>query len=88
MVASEYDSGEGVAARREVPALLTVGGVAALLACSARHVRRLVDSGRMPQPLRLGAAVRWRRGELLDWIFRGCPACDVRGATCQGGAGR
>jgi excisionase family DNA binding protein len=53
--------------------LLDVRAVAALLDCSARHIYRLADAGRMPAPVRLGSLVRWRRAELLDWIADGCP---------------
>ena len=53
--------------------LLDVKAVAALLGgCSARHVRRLADMGRMPQSLRIGALVRWRRAEVMRWIDGGC----------------
>jgi excisionase family DNA binding protein len=55
-------------------ALLDVRAVAQLLDCSPRHVYRLADAGRMPPPVRLGALVRWRRQELLDWLAAGCPA--------------
>jgi excisionase family DNA binding protein len=55
--------------------LLDVRAVAALLDCSPRHVYRLADSSRMPQPVRLGALVRWRRQELQDWLAAGCPTC-------------
>jgi excisionase family DNA binding protein len=54
-------------------ALLDVRAVAALLRCSARHVYRMADAARMPAPVRLGALVRWRRQELLDWLAAGCP---------------
>jgi len=54
--------------------LLSVGAVAQLLGCSGRHVYRLSDAGRMPRPIKLGQLVRWRRGELLDWINDGCPS--------------
>jgi excisionase family DNA binding protein len=60
-------------------ALLDVQEVAALINCSARHVYRLSDSGRMPPPVRLGSLVRWRRQQLLDWLDAGCPV--VRGAS-------
>jgi len=56
-----------------LPALLDVQAVAALLVCSARHVYRLSDAGRMPAPVRLGALARWRRSELIDWLAAGCP---------------
>jgi excisionase family DNA binding protein len=63
------------AAAPEPPAaLLDVRAVGQLLACSTRHVYRLADGGRMPAPVRLGALVRWRRQELLDWLAAGCPA--------------
>lgn len=55
-------------------ALLDVNEVASLLSCSARHVYRLADAGRMPQPVKLGQLVRWRRAALSDWLDAGCPA--------------
>jgi excisionase family DNA binding protein len=55
-------------------ALLDVQAVAALLDCSARHVYRLADAGRMPAPLKLGALIRWRADEIRDWIRSGCKA--------------
>lgn len=56
------------------PALLDKRAVAALLDCSPRHVDRLADAGRMPAPVRIGALVRWRHAEILDWIAAGCPS--------------
>jgi len=58
---------------REPSAMLDVRAVAALLGCSARHVYRLADAGRMPRPLKLGALCRWPRKALLAWIDEGCP---------------
>lgn len=55
------------------PALLDVLMVAVLLGVSRSHVRKLHDSGRLPRPVRLGRAVRWRRDEVVDWIAAGCP---------------
>jgi excisionase family DNA binding protein len=55
--------------------LLDVRAVAALLDCSARHVYRLADAGRMPPPVRLGALVRWRRQDLDAWLAGGCRPC-------------
>lgn len=64
------------------PALLDVRAVATLLAVSERTVYRLSDAGRLPKRIKLGALVRWRRGELLDWIAQGCPRTrDIRGAA-------
>lgn len=52
--------------------LLNVKMVAAVLGISSRQVYRLADCGKIPQPVRLGALVRWRKAELTDWIAEGC----------------
>jgi predicted DNA-binding transcriptional regulator AlpA len=52
--------------------LLDVRGVAAMLGCSARHVIRLSDSGRMPQPIKLGALCRWKRKSISEWLENEC----------------
>jgi excisionase family DNA binding protein len=62
------------------PQLLSVDDVAQLLSCSPHHVYRMADVGRMPQPVKLGALVRWRRTDLDNWLAAGCPTCDERGA--------
>ena len=55
------------------PVLLTVKEVAEMLGLSERTVYRLADMGKMPRPVKIGAAVRWRRNELDQWIEDGCP---------------
>ena len=55
------------------PELLDVEAVARLCDCSAPHVRRLADAGRMPAPVRVGALVRWNRRAIEVWIADGCP---------------
>jgi len=54
-------------------ALLDVRAIAKVFGCSARHVTRLAESGRMPAPLRLGVLVRWDRNAIQQWIADGCP---------------
>lgn len=44
--------------------------VADLLKCSTRHIRRLVQQGRFPKPLKLGRLTRWQRGAIDGWINR------------------
>ncbi|MCR5256926.1 MAG: helix-turn-helix domain-containing protein [Desulfovibrio sp.] len=44
--------------------MLAVTDVADMLGISASSVRRLVRAGTLPQPLRLGGSVRWRRAEV------------------------
>lgn len=55
--------------------LLDVQAVALLLDCSARHVYRLSDGGRMPAPVKLGNLCRWSRVAIEKWIEDGCPPC-------------
>lgn len=57
--------------------LLTARNVAALLNVSQRHIWKLLSSGRLPQPVRLGRSVRWRRDELTAWMDAGCPPRDA-----------
>lgn len=60
--------------------LLDVEEVSSVLHCSTRHVYRLADSGKMPQPIKLGSLVRWSRDAIEVWINGGCePVSTVRG---------
>lgn len=54
-------------------AMLDAEALAGLLGVSPRHVRRLVDAGKAPQPIRLGGCVRWQRTTVDAWIADGCP---------------
>ncbi len=81
MIAKLTCSQRGSAVRENtgsVSALLDVRAVAAFLRCSPRHVTRLAEAGRIPQPVRLGMLVRWSRAVIERWIEEGCPACDRR----------
>ncbi|NBV44148.1 MAG: DNA-binding protein [Planctomycetia bacterium] len=60
------------------PELIDVAHFAELLGVSTRHVRRLVDAGKCPPPVRLGRACRWSRRVVEAWIADGCPSCRVR----------
>lgn len=62
-----------------LPPLLDVKTVAAMLSCSARHIYRLCDAGKMPPPLKLGALVRWSRSTVETWLAEGCPPCKKGG---------
>ena len=55
--------------------LIDIDDFAKILACSTRHVRRLVDRGRIPQPVKLGALLRWVKTDVDKWIAAGCPNC-------------
>jgi predicted DNA-binding transcriptional regulator AlpA len=51
-------------------ALLDAEAVAAVLACSVRHVHRMAAAGQLPAPLRIGQLARWRVGTLRAWLRR------------------
>jgi excisionase family DNA binding protein len=53
--------------------LIDVEEFAELLNISTRHLRRLVDAGKCPPPVRLGRACRWSRRVGERWIADGCP---------------
>jgi prophage regulatory protein len=60
------------------PVMLDVHDFASMLGVSTRHVRRLVDAGKCPQPVRLGGCVRWPRPAVEAWVTDGCPNCRKR----------
>ena len=70
--ATETKATDAAADLGSAPLLLSIREVATALGCSVRHVRRLIDSGRMPRPLKLGALLRWRRAAIEQWIEGGC----------------
>lgn len=47
---------------------------AKLLKVSERTLWRLHHDGEMPQPIRIGRAVRWSLEVLKRWVEAGCPA--------------
>lgn len=55
------------------PRLVDTRTLARLLGCSVRHLQRMTDSGKMPVPVHLGAAVRWDLQAIERWIDQGCP---------------
>ncbi|MFM7136920.1 MAG: helix-turn-helix transcriptional regulator [Planctomycetota bacterium] len=60
------------------PVLLDIEGFAGVLGVSSRHLRRMVDAGKAPQPVRLGGCVRWHRQAVDAWLAAGCPNCRKR----------
>ena len=61
--------------------MIDVDAFAALVPCSARHVRRMADAGLAPRPVHCGRLIRFRLRTgnpmtgVLDWIEAGCPSC-------------
>jgi excisionase family DNA binding protein len=60
------------------PAMLDVFDLAARLKVSTRHLRRLIDAGKCPPPVRLGRSCRWPAVTVEQWIADGCPNCRKR----------
>jgi len=55
------------------PGFLTARQFAKLLQVSLRTLWRMRSAGTLPQPLRLGGVVRWRKRDVDQWIADGCP---------------
>lgn len=53
--------------------LISAEQVADMLSISTRTVWRLLSTGQMVQPIRIGGSVRWRLDEVRQWIDSGCP---------------
>ncbi len=56
------------------PLLLNAKQVGFMLNLSRATVYRLNAEGRLPRPVHLGRATRWRREELVQWVEAGCPS--------------
>jgi excisionase family DNA binding protein len=52
---------------------------AKLLKVSERTLWRMHNEGEMPQPIRIGRAVRWSLEALKKWVDDGCPRPDGKG---------
>lgn len=53
--------------------MLDAKAVAQMFAVSLRTVRHWDAAGMMPEPVRIGSAVRWRADEISAWSEAGCP---------------
>jgi predicted DNA-binding transcriptional regulator AlpA len=74
-----YAAGNTGDARLPVePELIDADTFGQVLNISTRHLRRLVDAGKAPQPFRLGRACGWSRRVVETWIADGCPNCRKR----------
>lgn len=54
--------------------LITAEEAADLCRLGATTWWRMHVAGKCPKPIKLGAAVRWRRVEIEEWAAAGCPA--------------
>jgi len=60
--------------------LLSVKVVAGMLDCSSRQVWKLLASGRLPRPLRLGRSVKWKSNDIARFI---AAECDMRAFAAE-----
>ncbi len=82
------NAGGGAGTPREPSLMLNVNDVATMLRCSARHVWRMADAGKMPRPHKIGALCRWERAAIQQWVAAGCPNCRSTGSRQAGREGR
>ena len=61
-----------------VPLLITAQEFADLMQLSVRTLWRLSSAGQIPEPVRIGGTVRWRRDEVHSWVEQGCPTPQPR----------
>jgi len=53
--------------------LLSAKTIASILSLSKRQVFRLNSSGKIPAPVKVGGAVRWKQSHIELWINLSCP---------------
>lgn len=53
--------------------LLSAKELAKRLSISVRSVWRYRSSGRLPKPVQIAGAIRWRLSDIEQWIQWGCP---------------
>lgn len=53
--------------------LVSAQTLAKRLGVSVRTLWRLRGAGKLPSPVRLGGAVRWRTADIEAWVAAGCP---------------
>jgi excisionase family DNA binding protein len=59
------------------PLLMSAAQLASRLNMSIRTIWRFHSAGKLPDPIRLGRLVRWRRAEIERWVAAGCPQKSV-----------
>lgn len=56
------------------PILLSIDQTCELLGgIHKTHIYHLINSGKIPLPIRLGRRTLWRADELRAWVAAGCP---------------
>jgi prophage regulatory protein len=73
-----------VYSRGAAPRLYDRKLLAALLKVSIRTVDRLDSGGKLPPPVRIGGAKRWRKTDIDQWLRLGCPSREEMAAPREG----
>ena len=60
--------------QKTTPTLINAHELAEILGISQRTIWRLISTGKLIQPIRIGTSVRWRLDQVNEWIESGCPA--------------
>ncbi len=58
------------------PIVIGVEEFAQLMGVTPRTIWRWDSTGKVPEPVRVGGAVRWRLADIMKWIDAGCPERD------------
>ncbi|MCA9078505.1 MAG: helix-turn-helix domain-containing protein [Planctomycetaceae bacterium] len=53
--------------------LIDVNELSIILSVSKRTIWRMVSSGKLVEPVRIGGSIRWKLIEIEAWINEGCP---------------
>ena len=73
-IAPSPAAASGIKEQADSGGLIDMAAVARLLGLGERTVWRMLSTGAIPAPLRLGAKItRWRADEFREWIETGCP---------------
>jgi predicted DNA-binding transcriptional regulator AlpA len=68
--------------------LLTAKQMGLMLALSQRQIFRLNSCGKLPRPVRIGGAVRWKLADVTRWQELNCPDRKEFEARQKAGAGQ
>jgi len=63
---------------------MTVSDVAKACSIAEETVRRRTRKGMMPQPDRIGRAVRYQTEKIKDWVAAGCPDLSQESEVANG----
>lgn len=53
--------------------LLSAKALSKILATSVRSIWRYRSAQALPEPVKVGGAIRWRQSDIEKWVHMGCP---------------